>query len=98
MLDFINLLKDRLLEFVNILLNIVDSSDQLREVIDGVTFDGTSQIYQFFSTFRYVLGDVLYLVLTSILILGVSLLLFKMLKIGTNAILSFIPGFNIKLP
>jgi len=26
------------------------------------------------------------------------LLLFKMLKIGTNAILSFIPGFNIKLP
>lgn len=98
MLNFINTLKDRLLEFVNILLNIVDSSDQIRGIIDDVTFDGTSQIYQFFSTFRYVLGDVLYLSLTSILILGVSFLLFKMLKIGTNAILSFVPGFNIKLP
>lgn len=98
MLEFINGIKDKFLSLIDVLLNIVSSGDNIVEILDDVTFDGTSQIYQFFSTFRYVLGDPMYLVLTTLLILGVSLLLFKMLKIGTNAILSFIPGFNIKLP
>ena len=98
MLEFINGFKDKVLELIDILSNIISSGDNIVEILNGVTFDGTTKIYQFFSTFRYVLGDPLYLVLTSILILGVSLLLFKILKIGTNAVLSFIPGFNIKLP
>lgn len=98
MLEFINGIKDKILALIEVLLNIIGAGDNIIEILDGITFDGTSQIYQFFSTFRYILGDPMYLVLTSMLILGVSLLLFKMLKIGTNAILSFIPGFNIRLP
>lgn len=98
MIEFIGNIKNKLLELGEVLVNIVSSGDKVIEVMDGVTFDGTTQIYQFFSTFRYVLGDPLYLVLTSILVFGVSFMLFKLMKKGINGLLSFIPGFNIKLP
>lgn len=98
MIEFIEKIKDKLLELIEVLVNIVSSGDEVIEVLDNVTFDGTTQIYQFFSTFRYVVGDPLYLVLTSILVFGVSFMLFKLMKKGINGLLSFIPAFNIKLP
>ena len=98
MVAFINGLKDTLLSLLTLIENVINSGENIIDILDDVTFDSTSQIYQFFSTFRYLLGDPMYLVLTSILILGVSFLLFKLMKQGVNMILSFIPGFSIRLP
>ena len=101
--DFIQQLKPIVSDFTDISTGFIDPVDinpavKICEILDNVTFDMSSQIYQFFSTFRYLLGDPLYIALTTLVILGVSLFLFKLLKLGINGILSFIPGFNIKLP
>jgi len=95
---FLESIKTKLLDVFNAVMNTLESGSEIVGILDGITFDETSQIYQFFSTFRYLLGDVLYLALTTVLILGVSFLLFKLFKVAVNGILSFIPTLNIKLP
>jgi len=95
---FLESIKTKLLDVFNAVMNTLESGSEIVGILDGITFDETSQIYQFFSTFRYLLGDVLNLALTTVLILGVSFLLFKLFKVAVNGILSFIPTLNIKLP
>ena len=98
MIDFISSLASKITDVVTGILSSISAGENIIEKLDAITFDSTTQIYQFFSTFRYVVGDEAYIMLTSLIILGMSFVLLKLLKAGVNGILSFIPGFSIRLP
>lgn len=66
----------------------------LIQTLDGITFDETTEIYQFFGVIRYYAGDVLYLCITSILSLGALFLLYKLFSKVINTIISLIPGIK----
>lgn len=98
MLDFLDIISNTIIDIVNTIVALVTSVQNLNNKIAELTFDSTNAIYSFFSTLRYVTGDVIYLTMTSIVILGMTFVLVKISKTGVNFVLGFIPGFNIKLP
>ena len=98
MWEFISGIGSKITDVIAGILSSINAGEDIIERLDAITFDSTTQIYQFFSTFRYVVGDEAYIMLTSLIILGMSFVLFKLLKAGVNGVLSFIPGFSIRLP
>ena len=98
MLEFLNEISSKIEDLVDTLVSAISSAQNLHNQISALTFDSTNPIYSFFSTLRYVTGDVIYLTITSIIILGMTFVLFKMLKAGVNFVLGFIPFVNFKLP
>ena len=69
------------------LFNLVDR-------LDAVTFTDDSLIYQFFGALRYIMGDVVYVMLMLSLTIGASFLLYKLFKKLFNFIISVIPGIS----
>ncbi len=98
LLNLLEFLSSAIEDLVDTLVIAISSTQNLYDQISALTFDSANPIYSFFSTLRYVTGDVIYITITSIIILGMTFVLIKLLKSGVNFILSFIPGVNIKLP
>ncbi len=98
MLEFLNEISSKIEDLVDTLVSAISSAQNLHNQISELIFDSANPIYSFFSTLRYVTGDVIYLTITSIIILGMTFVLFKMLKAGVNFVLGFIPFVNFKLP
>lgn len=98
MLELLEKISSYIENLVDTLVNTISSAQNLHNQISALTFDSTNPIYSFFGTLRYVTGDVIYLTITSIIILGMTFALFKMLKAGVNFVLGFIPFINFKLP
>lgn len=98
MLDFLEKISSSVQEFVTVLVGLLDSGDAIVDGLNELTFDSTNAIYSFFSTLRYVTGDVIYLAITSFIIAGMTFVLFKLFKSGVNFLLGMIPFVNFKLP
>ena len=79
MLDFITNIGTKLSDVITAILSSINAGEDIITKLDSITFDNTTQVYEFFSTFRYVIGDPAYLMLTSLIILGMSFVLFKLL-------------------
>lgn len=97
-LDLLEFLSSTIEDLVDTLVNTATSAQDLHTQISALTFDSANPIYSFFSTLRYVTGDVIYLTITSIIILGMTFMLVRLLKSGINFILGFIPLVSFRLP
>lgn len=98
MLEIFNNVKDTVSELIEILTTMINSCSSLILTIDSITFDSTNLIYSFFSTLRYVIGDVLYTTITGLIIIGMTFMLYQFIKRIINFVLGFVPFINVRIP
>lgn len=93
--NFISKVFTSLTNFVYVLENYLSG---LVAKIDGITFDSSTPVYQMFGTLRYVSGDTVYTVITTLLTFLALFALLGIIRRFINFVLGFIPTVNIKLP
>jgi len=75
-----------------------NSISGLENQINGITFSSNNQLYQFFSTLRYLTGDIIYLTSFSIVSLFGSFYVFRLLKKFVGFVFGTILNRHISLP
>lgn len=66
--------------------------------LNAVTFEGNSTINLILGTFRYLVGDPLYLLVYSMFMIGAGLILYILIRNLISSIASLLPKLKNKLP
>ncbi|MEG6614125.1 hypothetical protein V6C42_14860 [Pseudoclostridium thermosuccinogenes] len=94
MISWISDVWQKILEIVN---GVGSTMDELVTRLDAVQFDEDFIITTWLGTIHYILGTPLYLMFTTLLLIGSGFVLWKLIKIVINAISSLIPGLKGKV-
>lgn len=86
--DFITTIYQQILNIINA---IGTNLDELVNRLDATQFGSVSGLSQDLGTIRYIIGDPLYLLFGTLIMIGVGFTLWKLIKIVISAISGFIP-------
>lgn len=88
MFDFSNNIFTR---FMNAITQIYSNISGLPEKLDAITFDESFVVTQFLGLIHYVLGDPLWILFSSSLMIGIGFIMYRIAKVVINLINSIIP-------
>ena len=91
MTDFLTDIYNRILEIVN---TVGGTMDSLVTLLDDVQFNESSTVTKAMGMVRYFTESPLYLMITTLIQIGIGFILFKLIKIVVNTISSLIPGLK----
>lgn len=91
MTDFITSIFSKINEIVT---TVGSQLDDLVTRLDDVQFDENFAITKFLGLIHYVLGDPMYQMFCTMILIGAGFLLWKLIKIVINTVSSFIPGLK----
>lgn len=94
MLDWIIDIWNKLMEIVN---QVGSTLDNLVIQLDNVQFTEDIIISKWLGTIHYIVGTPLYIMITTLILIGAGFILWKLIKIVINAVSSLIPGLKGKI-
>ncbi|NLK93376.1 MAG: hypothetical protein GX273_09695 [Bacteroidales bacterium] len=85
---------NKILEIVN---QVGTTLDSLINHLDNVQFTSDTIITKWLATIHYIAGTPIYIMFTTLLLIGAGFILWKLIKIVINAISAVIPGLKGKV-